>query len=139
MPATGSPWRALPFVALGASLLTGLLIDPMIAGARWWASPDRADIAEAMAFPVGLWFMLAAGIIVLPRLLGGRRPTRRGVVAQSLWVAATSAVAWLPITLILEDALGPTDAPHLALPLSVLCGITALVTALWPHGERTSS
>lgn len=131
----------MPFAAIGIMLSVGVLVDPALTGTRWWSAPDAGDIAGVLAFPVGAWLVLAAVIVWLP-LLSRRRLSTRATWIQSLLIAATSGMAWVPTTLILEDAVGPSSGWGIAVPLALTCGLAALAVAFWPRrsgrGTRTT-
>lgn len=122
----------MPFAAIAVMLLVGVILDPALTDTRWWSATDAASIAGALAFPVGAWLVLAAAIVWTP-ILTRRHLSTRATWIQSLLIAATSGVAWVPTALILDDALGPSHGRGIALPLALAAGAAAFVVALWPR------
>lgn len=133
--ATGS--RLLFLGAITATAAVGLLLDPLVSGAVWWQSPDAIALAEAMAVPVGAWLVVAVGIIVGPRLLG-LEPTARMRLGQGLWVAASSLVAWVPVSLLLADAFDHPSASRLAVTYSIVAFVGAVTVFVSPRSRRRS-
>lgn len=116
-------------------LLLGVVVDPALRGARWWSAPDPAGIAGALAFPIGLWLILVAVIIWLP--IFARRPLSvRGAWIQSLLIAASSAIAWIPVALLLNDAVGLAEGPGVALAVALASGPAVILVAIWPRRDH---
>lgn len=133
--ATGSPLVFLGAIAVTAAV--GLLIDPLVSGAVWWQSPDAIALAEAMAVPVGAWLVVAVGIIVGPQLLG-LEPTERMRLGQGLWVAASSLIAWVPVSLLLADAFDHPSSSRLAVTYSIVAFVGAVTVFVSPRSPGRS-
>ena len=125
----------MPFAAIAVMLLVGVVVDPALTDTRWWSATDAASIAGALAFPVGAWLVLGAAIVWTP-ILTRRHSSTRATWIQSLLIAATSGVAWVPTALILDDALGPSYGRGIAFPLAVAAGVAVVVVAFWPRRPR---
>src|SRR5699024_8592420 len=110
---------------------------PLVSGAVWWQSPDAIALAEAMAVPVGAWLVVAVGIIVGPQLLG-LEPTERMSLGQGLWVAASSLIAWVPVSLLLADAFDHPSSSRLAVTYSIVAFVGAVTVFVSPRSPGRS-
>ncbi|MBO1753097.1 hypothetical protein J4G33_14900 [Actinotalea sp. BY-33] len=106
-----------------------VVVDPVLADAAWW-DYDGSGLLGALAFPLGLWIVLSAGLGFLSSLTDARTAH----VLLALAVVASSAIVTVTWTLLLSDAFPSSQAAPLGLPIAagavVLFAATAAVSAV---------
>lgn len=87
---------------LGASLVLGVIVDPIRGRTPWWEVPRQGALWEALGPPLILWLCVAGTIVVLGTAWGVQSSSGKTLLAAMVW--GSSFPLWLLWGLILQDA-----------------------------------
>ncbi|MGP9033101.1 hypothetical protein [Glutamicibacter mysorens] len=111
-------WLAAVSGILFAVLL--MIVDPLIAGAAWWAEPG---LWFPLAFPMLPWLAIAA----VTAWLGSASDRWLHALLLSLVSLAAGVIPGFFWTLLLFDAFPESASPQLPMTVSLIAGATVIV------------